>query len=349
MKTIKRFRAAPVAVLFVLASAFGSAACRPPAKAAFPAVSGPYLGQILPGPGPALFAPGIVSTGMYERDMAVTPDGKEIFYGLVAGRLATIMTTSQLDGRWTQPRVASFAADPEYFYFEPCLSADGTRILFLSTRPPEGQALRPGWGHQNIWAADRAGDGSWGEPYDLGAPVNTADGEFFPSLTRTGALYFTRSKSGGESGIWRSDFRDGRFQEPVKLPDTVNGRGGIYNACISPDDSFLVGCVAGRSDTLTPGAPNYYVFFRKPDGSWSEGINLGQTINAPGSQAISPSVSADGKYFFFASDRAPKDLFVSPPALTLSRLQDIHNRPGNGNSDIYWADIRLIESLRPAK
>jgi hypothetical protein len=349
MKTIKQLSVALVVVIFILAWAFASAGCRPPSKDSFPALSGPYLGQIQPGPEPALFAPGIISTGMYERDMAVTPDGKEIYYGLAEGRLATIMTTRLVDGRWTEPRVASFASDPEYLYFEPGLAADGTRIHFLSTRPPEGQAPRPGWGHQNIWAADRAGDGSWGEPYDLGAPVNTADGEFFPSLTRTGTLYFTRSKAGGKSGIWRSEFRDGRFQEPVILPDTVNGQWTIYNACVSPDDSFLVGCVDGRSDTLTPGAPNYYVFFRKPDGSWSEGINLGQTINAPGAQAISPSVSTDGKYFFFASDRVSKDLFASPPALTLSRLQDIHNRPGNGNSDIYWADIRLIESLRPAK
>jgi hypothetical protein len=38
----------------------------------FPKLTGPYLGQKPPGMKPEIFAPGIVSTGMYERDMAVT-------------------------------------------------------------------------------------------------------------------------------------------------------------------------------------------------------------------------------------------------------------------------------------
>ncbi len=31
---------------------------------------------------PELFAPDIVSTGMYERDVAITPDGKHFFFAL---------------------------------------------------------------------------------------------------------------------------------------------------------------------------------------------------------------------------------------------------------------------------
>ena len=43
-------------------------------------LTGNYLGQELPGMTPRLFAPGIVSTGLSERDMAITPDGDEIYF-----------------------------------------------------------------------------------------------------------------------------------------------------------------------------------------------------------------------------------------------------------------------------
>ena len=44
------------------------------------AQTGPYLGQTPPGTTPKLFAPGVVSTGLYERDFAVAPEGREFFY-----------------------------------------------------------------------------------------------------------------------------------------------------------------------------------------------------------------------------------------------------------------------------
>ena len=40
------------------------------------APSGPYLGQKPPGSTPSLFAPGFISTGLAERDVAMTPGWK---------------------------------------------------------------------------------------------------------------------------------------------------------------------------------------------------------------------------------------------------------------------------------
>ena len=44
------------------------------------AATGPYLDQPPPGDEPALFAPGIVSDGLANRDLAITPDGDEIYW-----------------------------------------------------------------------------------------------------------------------------------------------------------------------------------------------------------------------------------------------------------------------------
>ena len=50
------------------------------AAPSFPTLRGPYLGQELPGLEPRLFAPGMVSTGLATRDVAMTPDGNELYF-----------------------------------------------------------------------------------------------------------------------------------------------------------------------------------------------------------------------------------------------------------------------------
>jgi Tol biopolymer transport system component len=313
----------------------------------FPVVTGEYLGQNLPGIEPLLFAPGLISTGLYERDLAISPDGQEMYYGLISGGQVTIMMTRIEGGTWIEPKVAPFASNPDYLYFEPCFSPDGNRLFFLSTLPPPGQEAKPGWGNQNIWVVDRSDGGDWSEPQDVGPPVNTDDEEYFPSITHDGTLYFTRSLSNDHKAfIMRSHYHDGAFTEPELLPEQVNGKGIPYNAFIAPDESYLIACVEGRDDCVTQGYPDYYVFFRSPDDTWSEGINLGQSINPPKDRALSPCVSPDGRYFFFSSARN-EAVQSTWGEITWSVIQHLHVSPQNGSSDIYWVDAQIIKRLRP--
>ena len=195
--------------LVALAAAGGSLVGEEPSGAPL------YLGQPLPGREPALFAPGIVSTGLFERDVAMTPDAREIYFGLIVGETVAIASARLEGGRLGEPEIPAFAGDPRFAAFEPHIAPDGKRLLFLSTRPPAGKEPRPGWFYQNIWAVDRKPGGGWGEPYDLGAPINTDDDEFYPSVTRDGTLYFTRSKRGTlEAGLWRARRLGDRYQEP---------------------------------------------------------------------------------------------------------------------------------------
>ena len=308
-------------------------------------LTGDYMGQKKPGLTAEIFAPGIISTGLYERDVAITSDGKEIYYSLAMGKYATIMVARLANERWGEPEVASFASDLQYFNFEPGLSHDGKRMFFLSNRPPKGQEPKPGWGHQNIWVADRLADGSWSEPYDLGSPICTSADEFFPSLTLEGTLYFTRSVAENKFAIFRSRLVNGQYAEPEMLPASVNQNGNPTNAVIAPDESYLVACAAGSQGAGKPAGPRYYVFFRSKEDKWSEGICLGDEINHPGVTAISPSISPDGHYFFFASTKS-KSLASAAEKLTLSKILEFDKTPQNGRSDIYWIDAQYITTLR---
>jgi len=336
----------PSRLLFValLLSVASGATGRDP-KPDLPYVKGPYLGQGLPGKEPLLFAPGRLSTGLSERDLTMTPDGGEIYFGLSNGEVSTIMVIRRTGGAWREAEVAPFARDLAYRNFEPCLSADGKRIFFLSTRPPAGQEPRPGWGHQNIWAADRRPDGGWGEPYDLGPPVNTGDEEFYPSVTRDGTLYFTRTPAGKmEPALYRSRLVDGRFATPEKLPEVVGALGMAYNATVDRDERFLIACVAPGGEAGW--ASRYVVFFRRDDGSWTGGVDLGEPVNQPGGDATSASLSPDGKYLFFASRRADPLEKPADRPLALHDFEARLGRPRNGASDIYWVDAGFLKGLR---
>lgn len=309
-----------------------------------PKLTGEYLGQAPPGDSAKLFAPGIVSNGMFNRDIAITPDGKEIYYGVVLGRFAytSILVSKRVEGVWSQPEVAGFANNPQWKTLEPCLSPDGHRFFFFSTRPDSaaGDSVA---GDEDIWAMDRT-PGGWSEPYNLSEPVNTTDEEYFPSVTNDGTLYFTRQEKGSPIGfIYRSKFIDGKYATPEQLPETVNSGQAQYNAYVAPDESYIIVPTYGREDSY--GGTDYYISFKDSTGHWTPSINMGDKVNSAARAEYSPYVSPDGKYFFFMSDRELSQSRL-PQKLTVDIINRLYKSPQNGNPDIYWISTDIFDGLR---
>ena len=302
-------------------------------------LAGPYLDQPPPGDEPVLFAPGIVSTGLNDRDMAITPDGREIYWSanLRNFDVSVILVARQTEDGWTDPEVAPFSRDPAYAYYEPAISPDGSRLYFV--------AQEAGKDANDIWVMERMGD-SWGEARKLDAPISTPGKEYFPSVTKDGTLYFTKAgEDPGTEFIYRSRMVDGQFTEPERLPDQVNCGKSHFNAFIAPDESYIIVPVWGRDDSI--GSIDYYVVFRNDNDQWSEPVNMGPKINTAGGREYTPYVSPDGKYFFFMSTRSPASPDAPDQGYTTAYLEHVNTQPENGNSDIYWIDASIIKALRP--
>jgi hypothetical protein len=308
----------------------------------FPLLKGPYAGQVPPGTTPIVFAPGIISTGLYTRDIAMTNDGKEIYFCISDAATTSIFVTKLENNRWTEPAIAPFSGKG-FFDFEPHISPDGKKFFFLSGRPPQGKDPKPGWFYQKIWMMNRV-DNGWSEPQMLEEPVSSENNEFFPSVTRDGVLYFTRSSKSGNPMIYRSAFRNNRYEKPEPLPFPIPETGMLFNAFISPEEDFLITCAQGIDSTNID--QDYYVSFRSSDGKWGKLIKLGPEINTPGDNANSAFVSRDGKYLFFSSSR--KDPAKAPvkSGTTLRSIIKSKSLPGNGSSAIYWVSAKIIEELR---
>ena len=303
----------------------------------FPELRGDYMGQALPDAQPEIFAPGIVSTGLETRDMAMSPDGNEMYFSVFSSGKAMIMVTIKTAGVWSQPVVAPFSG--EYLDAEPCISPDGSQFFFLSTRPREGQESKAGWVYQDIWVMDRQGDG-WSLPRNLGAPVNTDAPEFFPSVTSDGTIYFTREGENRKSMTYRSRRIEGGYAEPELLPDQVNMGSNRFNVFVAPDESFAIVPAIGGPGSL--GGADYYVVYRNDDDTWQEPVNLGPTINNTAGKEWSASLSPDGKYLFFMSARTFGDQTGSLTGTSLSELVERGSQPGHGSPGIWWVEAGAV-------
>ena len=304
-------------------------------------LSGKYPGGDAPADSATLLAPGFINTGMITRDVAMTPDMDELYFSVSTPgyRYASIMVTKMVDGYWTRPAPVPHMEDLHYMNFEPCISPDGKKFFFLSSRPDANNREE---GNQDIWVMERKGD-TWDEPYNLGEPVSTDAQEYYPSVTRDGTIYFTRLLEDANY-IFRSKYMDGEYQEPEQLPEQVNYGRNRFNAFISPDEDYIIVPVAGAEESIG-GSTDYYIVFRDNDDNWSEPLNMGEKINSRSNLEFSAYVSPDKEALFFMSAR----LFDPDSVYTLigdGTIMDLYSKPETGNSNIYWIKADLIEELR---
>lgn len=58
-----------------------------------------------------------------------------------------------------------------------------------------------------------------------------------------------------------------------------------------------------------------------------------------------PTLSTDGKYLFFISDRVA-DKYKSKESLNPEELKEMEENPQNGNSDICWLSLEIKDKLK---
>lgn len=109
---------------------------------------------------------------------------------------------------------------PDSWESQPSVSPNGDKLYFASNR--EG-----GLGGIDIYVSHRQADGSWGEPQNLGAPINTEGDEKSPFLhTDSKTLYF--AARGGHLGMGGYDLfyarqnENGTYDEPKNIGYPIN-------------------------------------------------------------------------------------------------------------------------------
>ncbi len=306
----------------------------------FSKLSGPYLGQKPPGLKPEIFAPGIISNAYNEVCISFSKDAKEMFYSIAGKPHGVIFYLKEKNGIWTFPEVAPFSGN---YSSEFLITPDGNRIL-LSTGAPLDEKGPPksAWG---LWVAHYE-NGVWCKASPLTSPLNSSEYSVVsPSLSTNGDLYFCSADYPGIIGgadILMSKQTNGVFEDIEVMNDSINTEYWEIDPFIASDGSFLI-FSSNRPDGY--GKFDLYISFRKKDGTWTLAKNMGNIINSK-NQEVHPSISLDGKYLFFCSNRyqLPK---YSEAQLSYKEKIEILNDPHNGNENIYWMDAEIIDKLKP--
>ena len=269
-----------------------------------PTTEGAYLGQKPPGLTPIAFAPGLVSTEIYEYDGAFTPDMKA-FYFIRRGEENKKSAFyeykyNETNGMWEKSEVAS------PWIGRPVISPDGETM------------------HLGDRYLKRTESG-WSEIQNLEPPTVSNDSMYIMRLSSSanGTYYFDTYKEGDSTFPIRfSRLINGKHEEPKALPKAINTGAFLSHPFIAPDESYLL-FDAQREDGF--GDADIYISFKQKDGTWGNGINLGDKINTDAWEA-SASITPDGKYLFFSRNVGSDEY---------------------ENVDIFWVDAQIIENLRP--
>ncbi|MDB5230601.1 MAG: outer rane lipoprotein omp16 precursor [Chitinophagaceae bacterium] len=159
-------------------------------------------------------------------------------------------------------------------------------------------------------------------PVNLGDSINSANSEYYPSVTINDSLFVFTRRNGN-----REDFMSSNIAKSFSHAEKINGdiniepfKGAIN---ISADGEWLV--FAGDFGKKGLGSYDIYISYNTPSG-WSEPMNLGPNVNSDFWET-SPSLSPDRNALYFAS-----------------------NRPGGyGGSDIYVCYRQSNGNFGPAK
>ena len=213
----------------------------------------------------------------------ISADGKKLYLtgcGWSRDSSCDIYVSEWKDGRWAMPRRLSEGINTRSWESQPCVSSDGKELYFVSRR--SGQA--------DIYCSMRNADGTWGEPQNLGEPINTKGTEMAPFLHPDGhTLYFSSDSHIGMGGFdlfmsRRSD--DGQWQEPVNLGFPINTNGDEINFFVAAD-----GKTAFISSQREGGKGGYDIYtFELPEEIRSDSANYLATVDvvelAPGDAVV---------------------------------------------------------------
>lgn len=170
----------------------------------------------------------VINTKYHEAVVTFSPDGNTMYFTrnnytdkhLERDQEGTnhlkIYKSFLVDGNWTEPEEVSFN-NTEYSVGQPALSPDGKRLYFVSDMPGS-------MGETDIFMVDIHEDGSFSQPRNLGAKINTSGREMFPFITE-GKLYFASDGHLGLGGldVFESNLKEG-YSTPVNLGKLLNSQ-----------------------------------------------------------------------------------------------------------------------------
>ncbi|GEM_PF-1307451 len=137
------------------------------------------------------------------------------------------MADVDADGNWSNITKLPFS-NIKYSFGEPALSNTGNILYFTSDMPST-------LGGADLFKIEIKNDGSFGEPQNLGATINTSKHEVTPYISKDNMLYFSSNGHAGSFGgldVYVSDISSNNPTEPIHLDAPINS--------VNDDFAFII-------------------------------------------------------------------------------------------------------------
>jgi outer membrane protein OmpA-like peptidoglycan-associated protein len=195
----------------------------------------------------------------------------------------------------------------------PVISPDGKTLYFTRQGHP-GNLGEPDM--QDIWISTVQGDNSYSLATNPGRPLNNEDNNATTSITPDGHTLLLLNKylpdGKMEIGISTAQRNGANWEQPVgcEIKNYYN-RNAYGEFSLSASGKAIVMTIQ-RDDSR--GNKDLYVSFLQPDGSWSEPMNLGDSLNTAGGEST-PFLAADETTLYFSTNGrvgyGSKDMFIT--------------------------------------
>lgn len=193
--------------------------------------------------------PSPFNLGQYQGGVSISVNNKLLFITLVDvipyrgkdragfGRMfdnADIFYSEKKDGKWSKLQsIGSNINTPTTWEAQPSISADNKTLYFTRVVNPFG-------GDMDIYKSERQPDGSWGDPINLGAPINTPGDEKSPFMhSDSYTLYFSSNYHIGMGGYdifyAQMDGKTNKFKTPKNIGNPINTPKDEHGFIVSKD------------------------------------------------------------------------------------------------------------------
>lgn len=203
----------------------------------------------------------------------------------------------------------------KYDEYWPSLSADEQTLIFTRQLPKNPDKPYVFWNLQEDFYFSTFENGQWTTAQPVGPPINTPGNEGAQSISADGKfMVFTgcgREDGYGSCDLYFSKKQGDEWSVPRNMGPPINTSAWETEPSLSAD---------GKTLYFTSNRPNgkggmdIWKSTLNDNGTWSEPVNLGDSINTPFDEK-SPFIHPDNKTLYFSSNGWPGlgrfDLFVS--------------------------------------
>jgi len=169
-----------------------------------------------------------IKTKMHESNAVFTNDGKTMYFtrnNFIEGKKGRdenkithlkVYRAQFINNEWTDIIELPFNSN-NYSTEHPALSSDEKLLYFASDMPGS-------IGSFDLFVVEINDDGTYGTPKNLGPKINTEQREQFPFMSSDHTLYFASDGHFGLGGldIFKSNYKDGKFETPQNLSSVIN-------------------------------------------------------------------------------------------------------------------------------